>query len=98
MKPAQLAQLREEGRQAFHHGVSLHDCPHQWDSRQAWRDGWISAQHEAEDAGIRGSAWTKIPHTQWPQRCPRCARGLSNTSFEPYCPYLDCLWNNEENL
>lgn len=28
--------------------------------------------------------------------CPRCGRGLSYTSYEGYCIYADCHWNNEE--
>lgn len=38
--------------------------------------------------------WSKVPHTEWPKHCPRCGEGLSNTSYEPYCAYDDCGWNN----
>ena len=27
-------------------------------------------------------------------RCPCCGEALSYTSFEAYCGYADCLWNN----
>lgn len=28
--------------------------------------------------------------------CPNCGERLSYTSFEGYCAFADCLWNNEE--
>ncbi|CAM3342959.1 hypothetical protein [Paracidovorax anthurii] len=28
--------------------------------------------------------------------CPRCGQRLSYTSYEGYCAYSDCRWNNDE--
>lgn len=39
--------------------------------------------------------WTQVPHTKWPSKCPKCGSGLSYTSYEPYCAYEDCRWNND---
>jgi hypothetical protein len=38
--------------------------------------------------------WSKVPPDQWPSKCPKCGAGLSYTSYEPYCAYEDCRWNN----
>lgn len=46
-------------------------------------------------ADPNATVWTQIPHTKWPSKCPRCGSGLSNTSYEPYCAYDNCRWNND---
>lgn len=38
--------------------------------------------------------WSKVPHTEWPTKCPQCGQALSNTSYEPYCADEECRWNN----
>lgn len=47
-------------------------------------------------AGAPATDWTKVPPDQWPTKCPKCGEGLSYTSYEPYCSYADCRWNNDD--
>ena len=52
-----IAQLREEGRAAYHAGRHVQTNPHKYMDALQWHQGYVDAQHEAERflkaAGVR---------------------------------------------
>lgn len=57
---------------------------------------WYAPPELPSGVQAAGADWSKVHPKDWPHKCPKCGSGLSFTSYEPYCAYEDCRWNNDE--
>lgn len=61
-------------------------------------DDWDQGQcMGVYDTQAEADTFAQQLRTRTVPACPRCSAGLSCNSFEQYCGYTDCLWNNAEN-
>lgn len=93
MKPHRYSVIR---------AIEQHDYePPHWEVRQNaqgtsddWDSGiWFGTFDSREEA----EQFAHQLRTLSLKECPRCLRGLSCTSYEQYCAYDDCLWNNPQS-